>query len=404
VKHHDLLVLWLLESILGKLNNESTPLNSVDEDVSRLEVSIRRPSSDKSNSTTTGKSIILGVDVKPSGFVDTSTGRVLRNGAAIEDAETSAVVGLVDVVVDDVLVVIDGLGGVLENTGLLRVLKITDVPDESNGVTVRARALTITLIEFVVQDEEFLVLSVENPALMSVRSTLVRDLGDDVGDISLVSDIVDSQSIFVISVADITALVALIRTTINKTLRIVDVSIALGAPKRLRVRGISKIEKVKSRETIGVSARLSTNSNTILQLLIDNNIVSPTNRQQSGKVASEILLRVKDNWALGVDLEKLLHVEDLNTVTDGFGSDDDVVLVRADLAPLGGDRVLGQTTKVDELSLLGDFCERSAVVLTDSDKLPSGIGSPSPRGRASTAGATKRSVAQERVKISLETR
>lgn len=121
-------------------------------------------------------------------------------------------------------------------------------------------------------------------------------------------------------------------------------------------------------------------------------------------MTGEILLCVKDNRTLGVDLEELLHVEDLNTMADSFGSDDDVVLVRADLAPLGGDRVLGQTAKVDELSLLGDLRESSAVVLTDSDKLTSVIGSPSPRGRTSTTCATKRSMAQERVKISLEIR
>lgn len=119
-------------------------------------------------------------------------------------------------------------------------------------------------------------------------------------------------------------------------------------------------------------------------------------------MASKVLLCVKDNRLLGVDLEKLGKVEDLNTVTNSLRSDDDIVLVCADLSPLRRLRVLGQTAKVDKLTLLGDLGKGCAVVLADGNELTAIVGGPSPRRRTPTSGAAKSAVAQERVKIGLD--
>ena len=97
-------------------------------------------------------------------------------------------------------------------------------------------------------------------------------------------------------------------------------------------------------------------------------------------MASKILLRIEDHGLLGINLQKLLEVKDLNTVTDSFGSDDDVVLVAADLAPLRRRRVLRKTTEVDELTLLGDLCEGGSVVLADGDEFAAIVRCPAPRG------------------------
>jgi hypothetical protein len=114
-------------------------------------------------------------------------------------------------------------------------------------------------------------------------------------------------------------------------------------------------------------------------------------------VTSKVLLCVKDNGLLGVDLEKLGEVEDLDTVTNSLGSDDDVVLVCADLSPLRRLRVLGQTAEVDKLTLLGDLGKGCAVVLADGDELTTIVGGPSPGGRTPAPGTAKSAVAQERV-------
>jgi len=225
-----------------------------------------------------------------------------------------------------------------------------------------------------------LVLGVKNPTLVGVCSTLVRDLGDDVGDVGLVSHIVDGEGILVVTVADVTALVALIGSTVDNALRIVDVTITLGASKRLGLGRISEIEEVKTGSTVGVCSWLSADGDSVLELLVDNNVMSTANRQKSVEVASKVLLGVKDDRLLGVDLQKLGKIKDLDTVADGLRSDDDIVLVSADLTPLGRLRVLGQTAEVDELTLLGDLGEGGSVVLADGDEFTAVVGCPSPRG------------------------
>jgi hypothetical protein len=57
----------------------------------------------------------------------------------------------------------------------------------------------------------------------------------------------------------------------------------------------------------------------------------------------------------------LLHVEDLNAMITGLRPNDHVVIVRTNLAPLAGSGVLGQTSKVHQLSSRGDLCKCGAV-------------------------------------------
>jgi hypothetical protein len=89
----------------------------------------------------------------------------------------------------DLLVVVRTVGLALEETGLLGVLEITDVPEVGDGVAVGAGTDTIVLVVLVIEDEELLPGGVGDPALVGVGGTLVGGAADDVGG-GLVGDIV----------------------------------------------------------------------------------------------------------------------------------------------------------------------------------------------------------------------
>lgn len=154
-------ILDLGAALSSQLNNKGTTLDGVDKDVTGLEVSIRRPGTDKGGSSSTRKIVVLGINVEPRSLANLGSRRILGNGTAVEDSETSTVVGLVDVVFDDILVVVDKLGGMLEVASLLGVLEIANVPDEGNGETVSSRAVAVLLVKLIVKDKELLVVGVK---------------------------------------------------------------------------------------------------------------------------------------------------------------------------------------------------------------------------------------------------
>jgi hypothetical protein len=51
-----------------------------------------------------------------------------------------------------------------------------------------------------------------------------------------------------------------------------------------------------------------------------------------------------------VEETNLLHVEDLDTMIASLRPNDHIVIVRANLAPLAGSGVLGQTSEIHQLS------------------------------------------------------
>lgn len=78
------------------------------------------------------------------------------------------VVGLVDYVVDNVLVVVDGFGFGCESISLFWFFEVVDVLDEGDREVICSRVGVIDFIEFVVYDKEFLVVGVKNLVLVSV--------------------------------------------------------------------------------------------------------------------------------------------------------------------------------------------------------------------------------------------
>ncbi|KAI9155668.1 aldehyde dehydrogenase [Paramyrothecium foliicola] len=371
--------------LAGQLDGEGAALDGVDEDVAGLEVGVRAPGAEELDDTAALGGIVLGVDVDPGDLADTGTGGVGGNGAEVEDAQAGAIVGLVYEVVDDVLVVVDGLDLGLVGAGLLGVLEVTDVPDaghllaflaclqrnqrifsdlQGNGVALGGGAVATLLVELVVEDQELLVVDVEDPALVGVGGTLVGDTGDDVGDVGLVGHVVDGEGVLVIAVADVTALVALVGSAVDQALGIVDVAIVL---RRDGVGRVGEVEEVEAGAADRVVAGLSTDGGEVAELLVDNNVVGTADRQQLAGPGGEVVLS-ELNRAGRVNVEQLLQVEDLDAVADGLGADDGVVLVGADLAPLRGQRVGGQTAEIAHLAVLADLHESCALILANCNE------------------------------------
>lgn len=69
-----------------------------------------------------------------------------------------------------------------------------------------------------------------------------------------------------------------------------------------------------------------------------------------------------------LSLRTNLHVEDLDAVVDGLTSNDHEVVLATDLAPRAGRRVLGQTSQVRQLAILGDLSECSSILLADGNE------------------------------------
>lgn len=201
------------------------------------------------------------------------TRRVGGDGADVVDTETGHVVGLPDETVLDVLVVVDGGDGSLVETSLLGVLEVTDVPDVGHRVLVLSRAVGTELINLVIHDEKLLPLSVEDPTLVSVGSTLVAGNGDDAR-VGLVGDIVDGEGILVVAIADVMAQVLLMRAPVNEALSIVDVAIVAVAAEQGRVGGVLEIEEDETATALGVNAGTATDDGAVLPLLVGENVVA----------------------------------------------------------------------------------------------------------------------------------
>ena len=77
------------------LQDKRTTFHRVDEDVAALKQSIAGPCANEVNLATTSHVVILRIDVKESDLFNTLAGRIRRDRANVEDAETSAVVRLV---------------------------------------------------------------------------------------------------------------------------------------------------------------------------------------------------------------------------------------------------------------------------------------------------------------------
>jgi hypothetical protein len=94
------------------------------------------------------------------------------------------------------------------------------------------------------------------------------------------------------------------------------VSIRTGAPRLVRV---SRVVEVDILQTSGASlvTRLRANCNSILVVPVDDNVVSPSDRQIV-KESIKILGSVESDRLARVDGRDLVHVKDLDVMANGF--------------------------------------------------------------------------------------
>jgi hypothetical protein len=100
--------------------------------------------------------------------------------------------------------------------------------------------------------------------------------------------------------------------------------------------GLGRILEIKELQaTIAGTCKVdggNSDRNTIFKLLIDHHIVRATTRKVS-EVTSKVLSVIEPNWLCRVNCQKLLHIEDLDTVTSKLRADQDVVLVTSNFLP-----------------------------------------------------------------------
>ncbi|KAI6753721.1 hypothetical protein HG531_005890 [Fusarium graminearum] len=213
----------------------------------------------------------------------------------------------------------------LVNTAEDGELEVLDVDNVCGGVLVSSRTSLFLLIELVVQKEVLVVLS--DPALVSVCGTVVggaRQLARH----GSARDINDGKSILVVVEADLTTLESLLGSTVDNTLSIVDIAIRSDTASILGSLGVGHIDHPKTSTALEIVG--STNSSNKGGLLISDNVVAVA---ETAEVSGQVTPDAEGRRVLGVGVEKLGQVKDLQTVASGFRADVGVVANDLDVAP-----------------------------------------------------------------------
>lgn len=243
---------------------------------------------------------------------------------------------------------------------------------------------------------------------MSVLNTRIVGDGDDLGVVSLlVGDVVDGEGILVVGIADIASKVTLVRATVDHALSVVDVAVSGSTARGGDVGRVADVKEDQPTtagqvvtDTDGLVATDGTSSNGVVELLVDDNVVGAADGElvpMAGKLSLGEVLGVGR-----VEVEDLLHVEELHTVLDGLGANDEEVIDDTDLTPVGAKTaILGETSDVAKLALAGDLGKGGTVVLTDGDELTAVGRGPAPRRGASSAPAAQVGVGEEVVQVNV---
>lgn len=106
---------------------------------------------------------------------------------------------------------------------------------------------------------------------------------------------------------------------------IVDVTVGAIAAEIDGVGGVLQGEKVKTAQAALV-AGLNADGDTIVELLVDDNVVAAADGERGGEVAGNVLLGVKGDGNLLVgEFQESVHVEDLDTVALKLATGNDVL-------------------------------------------------------------------------------
>jgi hypothetical protein len=397
-------VLSLALAPLG-LDNKRTAINRVDNSVSAGECEMAPCTRIPERITTTGLHVVAREDVEVGNLLDLAAVGEARDAADVEDAQTGLVVGLEGEAVVHELVVVDHAGSGFVVAGDLGGFEVLDIPDICDSESIlRQRSdrssvgIDLALVELVVHDEMGLPVFVGDPALVSVGGADVRSAGDDLAgaDALLVGDVVNGKGVLVVAVADVTSLemvrcasdeickivtyvVLLVGSTVNNALSIVGVAVLGRATLNVRLGDVVGVDEdgATSAGVVATGASTAAESDDIVLLLVGTDSVGASGNTLGKIDPGNVLLDIEDLGALRVKLEELLHVEELDTVTDTLGANDKGVFEDLHLAPDDGVVLGGKATKVLELTLLGDLGESSTISLTNGDELAVFVG-PSP--------------------------
>lgn len=105
--------------------------------------------------------------------------------------------------------------------------------------------------------------------MMRVRSALVGCAGNDGRSVDafLVGNVVNRQGVFVVTIANITAVVLGVRAFVFNALCVVDITILSGTARAVRLRDIVDVDVDQTRSALAV-ARLSADGDGIAELLV----------------------------------------------------------------------------------------------------------------------------------------
>lgn len=215
---------------------------------------------------------------------------------------------------------------------------------------------------------------------MGVAGAEVGSARDDTRSIeaALVGNVPYGECVFIGGIADVLSNVARVRTLVDETLDVMSITISASASSSVRAKGVGHVDEDHTGGA-GRIAGLGANGNYVVAVRgVD--VVGATEWEvgslikESGNVGSGGVV----DWVGGVDGQEAGEVEDLDTVANSLGADDNIVLPDTDLAPDDGNGRLWKTTEVYELASRGDLDESRTVGLTDDTKLTSVWRSPTP--------------------------
>lgn len=309
------------------LEREHTPLNRVEQNITRREIWIIAPRAQKLNNT--ALLIILRMAIKEPLLLDIAACRILRQARDVDNAETATVVRLVCESVLHVQVVVDGLDWGLVEARVDWLLEIGDIEDVCSGAAVASRrADAVELVQFVVEEHvgHFFV---GDPALVGVGASDVGGLGDDDG-VFEVGEIVDGEGVLVETKAHVATLVLYGWTFVDHTLCVVDVAVLTDASWRCWVLRVGDVYRKQPSGAGGVPGILSlATSNPVdnLSVGVGDDVVGRTESSVERNVSllGEDLWLVEQRVPPWLDFLQLLQVEDLEAVIPRFGADVDVV-------------------------------------------------------------------------------
>jgi hypothetical protein len=146
---------------------------------------------------------------------------------------------------------------------------------------------------------------------MSVRSSDVGSAGDDgtsITEADLVGDVVDGQGVLIVAVANVAAVVLLVRSTVDNALSVMGVAVLAAATRDVRLGGVVHVDVYGSTSAgvVTTGATASTAGDGIVLLFVGNNSVGTALDTLVDVDESSVGLDVESVGFLGGKLKQLL--------------------------------------------------------------------------------------------------